>query len=154
MTTLTLHSRLDRLVTEPAPPLPARRRFHRDLHAPKAARTFTADTLARHGIASDVIDTAVLLVDEMVTNAALYAGRGHITVEITVNDKQIRVAVTDAGRARADAAMNTEFDEMSESGRGWFIVAALAADCGIERLGGGNGNRVYFVLDRDPGGAS
>lgn len=145
-------TRLDPAVESPLEP--ARRVFHRDRHAPRAARRFTADTLTGYGISGDVLDTAVLLVDEIVTNSALYADRGDITVEISTGDKQIWFEVTDAGRARADVALGAEFDEMSEGGRGWFMVCKLAAECGIKRIRGGNGNRAFFVLDRDPEGAS
>jgi anti-sigma regulatory factor (Ser/Thr protein kinase) len=136
------------------PPKEALRRFRRDELAPHAARNFTADFLTAHRINSDTVYTAKLLISETVTNAALYANRGQITVAISVGDKHIRFDITDAGRARADVALDTEFDDESEHGRGWAILAELATEAGIERLGGGNGNRVYFTLDRSGGCAS
>lgn len=150
-TTATL-TRLDSTLETPL--LPVRRKFRRDAHAPEAARNFTADALAACGVDTDTIDTAKLLISEAVTNAYRYADRGQIKVAIVVGDKHIRIDVTDAGRSRADRALDSGFDEDSEHGRGWFIIAALAADCGIERIGGGNGNKTWFIIDRALGGAS
>lgn len=153
---LTAPATLDRLVTDtPAPLSEAQRAFRRDNFAPRAARTFTADFLTTHRIDDDIIETARLLISETVTNAACYANRGDITVTIEVGDKQVTFTVTDAGRASAAAGVEAcEHDDDSEHGRGWELIAALSAECGIERIGGGNGNRVRFVLNRDSGGAA
>ena len=155
MTTAT-PTRLDAILETPLGEVPrkAERTFRRDNYAPKAARTFTADFLTTHHIDADTIDTAQLLISETVTNAVCYANRGDVTVTIEVGDKQIEFTITDAGRASAAAGVDAcAHDEESEHGRGWELIAALSAECGIERIGGGNGNRVSFVLNRDLGGA-
>ena len=129
--------------------------FRRDNFAPKAARNFTVDFLAANGIDGVAVDTARLLISETVTNAACYANRGDITVTIEIGDKQVMFTVTDAGRASAAAGVAAcEHDDESEHGRGWELIAALSVECGIERIGGGNGNRVRFTLDRLAGGAA
>lgn len=131
-----------------------RRVFRRDEHAPRAARNFTIATLAEHGINGDTAETARLLISEAVTNAACYANRGDITVTIEISDKQAMFTVTDAGRSSAAAGVAAcEHDNEAEHGRGWDLITALSVECGIERIGGGNGNRVYFLLDYVPGGA-
>ena len=95
------------------------------------------------------------MISETVTNAVCYANRGDVTVTIEVGDKQIEFTVTDSGRASAAAgAAACEHDEDSEHGRGWELIVGLSAECGIERIGGGNGNRVRFTLDRLDGGAA
>lgn len=139
-------TRLDSALERPLKPV--RRRFRRDEHAPEAARNFAADVLARRGITADVTDIAKLLVSEAVTNAYRYASRGQIRVAVAVGDKQISIVVTDAGRARA-ALPTTAPDDDAENGRGWMLIEALSADCGIERIGGGNGHRVFFTLATD-----
>lgn len=156
-TTAATPTRLDPTLETPLSEAPreAERVFRRDNLAPKAARTFTVDFLAAHRLAGDTADTARLLISELVTNAACYANRGDITVGISIGDKQIVFTVTDAGQTSAAAAIQAcDHDGESEHGRGWDIVRELSAECGIERLGGGNGNRAFFALDRNPGGAS
>lgn len=160
MTILTTDTptRLDLPVSLDAPlsevPRETKRVFRRDNYAPKAARTFTVDFLTAHHIDDDTVDTAILLISECVTNAVCYANRGDITVTIEVGDKQIEFTVTDAGRASAAAGIEAcDHDDDSEHGRGWELIRALSVECGIERIDGGNGNRVRFVLDYTPGGA-
>lgn len=156
-TTVATQTRLDLPVSLDAPlseDQKAERVFRRDEHAPRAARTFTVGFLAGR-VDDDTVEVARLLISETVTNAVRYADRGDITVTIEVGDKQIVFTVTDVGRASAAAAIQAcDHDDESEHGRGWDIIAALSTECGIERIGGGNGNRVSFVLDYMPGGAS
>ncbi len=135
-------------------PLVARRRLRRDDHAPEAARNFVIATLANHGGADDdTIETARLLISELVTNAVKYPGRGrNIQVAIKFGDKDVQFIVTDASR-RAARAMPKQFDEDSEGGRGWFLVEAMSADCGVDRIAGGNGNHAWFTLNLTGGGA-
>lgn len=156
-TTTATPTRLDAILETPLSEVPreAGRKFRRDELAPRAARNFTADFLTAHGVDGDTTDTAQLLVSETVTNAVCYANRGDVTVTINVGDKQIEFTVTDAGRASAAAGVEAcAHDEESEHGRGWELIRDLSAECGIERIGGGNGNRVSFVLDYTTGGAS
>jgi anti-sigma regulatory factor (Ser/Thr protein kinase) len=126
------------------------RHFRRDEHAPEAARNFVADVLAKHGADDDTVETAKLLTSELVTNAALYANRGQIHVRVEATAKQVAVIVTDAGRTRAHVSTAVPPQE-EEHGRGWFLVESLSADCGIERIPGGNGHRAWFVLDLEGG---
>lgn len=139
---LALSSRLDQSVTDPQP---ISRAFRRDDHAPQAARNFVVAVLATESIDDDIAEVARLLTSELVTNAATHADRGQIHVAVHFEDKQVRVVVTDASRARA-ALPSTAPHPDEEHGRGWPIIEALAVDCGIERIGGGNGHRAWFAL--------
>lgn len=156
-TTTATPIRLDPTLETPLSEVPreAERVFRRDNYAPKAARTFAVDFLTAHRIDDDTVDTARLLISETVTNAVRYADRGDITVTIEVGDKQVTFTVTDAGRASAAAGIEScEHGDEVEHGRGWEIIRELSAECGIERIGGGNGNRIFFSIDREPGGTS
>lgn len=146
--TVTLTSRLDSYVTEQ--PAPLTRDLRRDNHAPQAARNFVAATLTGAGIDDDTVEIAKLLTSELVTNAATHASRGQIHVAVYFETKGVRVVVIDAGRARA-ALPTAAPDPDEEHGRGWQLIEELSADCGIERLGGGNGHRAFFTLATDGG---
>jgi anti-sigma regulatory factor (Ser/Thr protein kinase) len=147
MTVATL-TRLDPTLERPL--APAERHFRRDEHAPQAARNFVADVLAKTGADDDTVESAKLLTSELVTNAALYANRGQIHVNVEFTGKQVTVTVTDAGRTRAHISTEAPAEE-EEHGRGWVLVEGMSAGCGIERIPGGNGHRAWFVLDTDGG---
>jgi anti-sigma regulatory factor (Ser/Thr protein kinase) len=147
MTVATL-TRLDPTLDSPLEPVG--RHFRRDELAPQAARNFVADVLANHGADEDAVETAKLLTSELVTNVVLYANRGQIHVAVEVTDKQAEVVVTDAGRTRAHVSTQAPPQE-EEHGRGWPLIESLSADCGIERIPGGNGHRAWFVLDLEGG---
>ena len=85
------------------------------------ARRITRTALAAWG-APDLIDSAEMLVSELVTNAFQY-GRGPVDLTLALTGRSLRIAVTDEGtslpvprEARADA----------QSGRGLAIVELLA----------------------------
>jgi anti-sigma regulatory factor (Ser/Thr protein kinase) len=148
--TITL-TPLDSPVTDA--PSKTTRRFLRDGLAPQAARNFVAAALIDYGIDDDTVEVAKLLTSEMVTNAAIYADRGQIHVAVHIDAKTIEVVVTDAGRTRATLPTTVPGCD-AENGRGWVLIEALATDCGIERIGGGNGHRAFFILDLPEGGVS
>lgn len=146
--TITLIPTLDRPVADAPPKIT--RRFRRDALAPQAARNFVAAVLLSKQADDDTVETAKLLTSELVTNATTYADRGQIHVAVRFEDKQIRIVVTDAGRARAELP-TTAPNPDEEHGRGWQLIEMLAADCGIERIGGGNGHRAFFTLNTTGG---
>lgn len=86
-----------------------------------AARRFTRAALARHDIDQGTIDTAMLLVSELATNAILH-GTSTIRLRVGVGE-DIRVEVVD--RCADEPAAVTAGPE-SESGRGLSIVTSLA----------------------------
>lgn len=148
--TVTTLTRLDPTLEMPL--ASAERHFRRDDHAPEASRNFVADVLIKLAADDDTVESAKLLTSELVTNAALYANRGQIHVSVQATAKQVAVVIADAGRTRAHVSTAVPPEE-EEHGRGWFLVESLSADCGIERIPGGNGHRAWFVLDTH-GGAS
>ncbi len=86
-----------------------------------AARRFTRAALVRHDIDEEIIDTAMLLVSELATNAILH-GTSTIRLRVGVGE-DIRVEVRD-GSDGAPVIGRSAYEQ--ESGRGLAIVTTLA----------------------------
>ena len=113
-----------------------------DMSSPALARGFTAGVLARAGW-SDAIDTAVLLVSELVTNAMRH---GHPPCSLGirfVDDATVELFVEDAGE---QLPQPREAKELDQDGRGLLLVDVLAADWGIRP--GTGGKQAWFRLTR------
>lgn len=115
------------------------------------ARRFVDDALTDWGRES-LIDDVGLCVTELSTNATLHSGSSYFEVELQRIENLVRVAVRDSGQAPADSlASKSEFadflmdeltiEDTSTTGRGMFIVSALATAWGIEELE--EGKRVW-----------
>jgi anti-sigma regulatory factor (Ser/Thr protein kinase) len=117
-------------------------RLASDAHSPALARGFLAGLLEGAGWL-DAVDTATLLVSELVTNALSH---GHAPCSLRVQFLEpdtVEVSVQDA-----DATLPTlqHPDRMSEHGRGMLLVDALARRWGIRPVPGGK--QVWFTLTR------
>lgn len=124
-----------------------------DTHAPARARHATRETLTSWRL-PELVDTVVLAVSELVTNAVRY-GRPSISLELLRRAEQVRVSVHDGDptEPRGVGAATTSVD--AESGRGLAIVHALAGEVGVEQVADdGKIVRVDFdVPPRDSGSA-
>jgi anti-sigma regulatory factor (Ser/Thr protein kinase) len=106
------------------------------------------------GVAASFLDVestavAALLVSELATNAVLHA-RTDFTVSVVLQDERLRVIVEDAHHS---APMVQSPAISSASGRGLFLVDALATRWGVEPTE--RGKAVWFELGRvreAPGG--
>jgi anti-sigma regulatory factor (Ser/Thr protein kinase) len=110
-----------------------------------AVRRFVDDVLTewgRRNLAEDV----GLSVTELATNATLHSRAAHFDVELHGDAEAIRLAVVDTGATAAQAiASRTSSPSVADedlawesmTGRGLFIVSALATRWGIEDLPGG-----------------
>jgi anti-sigma regulatory factor (Ser/Thr protein kinase) len=107
------------------------------------ARRFCSATLEGWGVTGDLVDTCVLLVSELATNAVLHA-RTPFTVTID-RDPTLRVEVHD-GDPRPPHTR--DYGPEAASGRGLHLVEALAADSGTLTTTGGKA--VWFELTWDP----
>ena len=118
----------------------ARRSFSNDKAAVGEARRFVSEVLEdRHPDA--LVETAVLLTSEVVSNAVLH-GRSAPTVVISLADDRVRVAVDDASPA---LPVRKHYGLEATTGRGLMLLETLADGWGAERVG--SGKRVWFDLD-------
>ncbi|GAA3181286.1 SpoIIE family protein phosphatase [Streptomyces virens] len=114
--------------------------------APKSAaeaRRFVRDALG--DVAPDLVDTAQLLVSELVTNAVLHA-RTEVEVTARAEAGTVRVRVSDGRPDRALVPYGSP--PYSGTGQGLPLVARLASRRGVET--DGDGKSVWFELR--PGG--
>jgi anti-sigma regulatory factor (Ser/Thr protein kinase) len=141
-------------VTGIAPPAPDRdppaaddaaaRTFVLDRAAPRAARHFVVDTLARWG-ERDLADDAAVVATELATNAVAHARCG-FTISVARSAAAIRISVRDAGLVpAADGASPL----VPSTGHGLGLVAALASQWAVQPLA--DGKMVWAEFRRKPG---
>jgi len=90
--------------------------------------------------ATDVRDVAVLLTDELVTNAVVHGG-GHFVLTAELGVELLRVVVADPSPA-APKVLAPSVEQ--EHGRGMAIVSSLATEWGTDAEG--KGKEVWFTL--------
>jgi hypothetical protein len=111
-----------------AGPLEVSREFRPEEDAPRAARRFLEQSLARWGYTGPLVDDARLLVSELVTNAVTHA-RSPLSVSIRSQHPSVRVSVRDESPIKPIVrAPRPDAD----SGRGLQIVAAVSRHWGVD----------------------
>ncbi|MFJ4202397.1 ATP-binding protein [Streptomyces sviceus] len=107
----------------------------------REARAEVREQLEGWGFAArgDLVDTAVLLVSELATNALLHSA-SRFTLTLSAAHGVLRCEVADSGH-RAPQVLDAG---VAESGRGLFLVEALALRWGCHQ--GGTGKTVWFEL--------
>ncbi len=114
-------------------------------HAARSARRHVAAHLAAAGVDGDVVDTAVLLTSELVSNAVTH-GRGGPVLGLSLQGGSLRVTVADHEGALPRVA---PLDVAASGGRGMLLVEELADAWGVDRIPG-DGKRVWFRLGLSP----
>ncbi|WP_336320502.1 ATP-binding protein [Streptomyces lavendofoliae] len=116
-------------------------------HAIRAARHHADTVLTRWGIPPAVIDDAVVVVSELVTNATLHTADGPAELHLLIQGRQLVIAVTDTCAGSIDRTVPREDSEDSEDdhGRGLAMVRALACAVGCHRVAGGK--RVWARME-------
>ncbi len=112
--------------------------------AGSVAEVRTAVRSLMEGAAPEVRDVAVLLTDELVTNAVVHGG-GRFTFTAEIGCDMLRVAVADE-RPGTPHILYPSVER--DHGRGMAIVEALASEWGTEHLG--ENKVVWFNLDLRP----
>jgi anti-sigma regulatory factor (Ser/Thr protein kinase) len=108
------------------------------------ARHFVSATLKAWGAEADTEATAVLVVSELATNAAVHGGT-EMTVEIALAPELLTVVVADRRRGVGDGPVGSELPD-DEHGRGLMIVQAMADDYDAKPEASGWRTRVAFRM--------
>ena len=119
-----------------------------DTRAPGAARAFVVECLERRVVAS-VLESAQLVVSELVTNSLRHGGVpvGEVVVSVELMPELFRVGVHDSGSDAVIAAQSPDLD--TGGGFGLNLVQMLSERWGVERLAAG-GTQVWAQLLRAP----
>jgi anti-sigma regulatory factor (Ser/Thr protein kinase) len=104
------------------------------------ARRFAAAFLRSHE-QEELVDTVVLLVSEVVTNAILHGGSG-AELRLILSGQALRAEVRDPSSALPAVK---RYSVTATTGRGMMIVEALATSWGSEE--DGTGKVVWFSVD-------
>src|SRR3990170_7807998 len=86
--------------------------------SPGSARRAATEWLRANGATKAQVDSAVLIVSELVTNAVVHAGTA-LTLRLDWDGPRLRIEVVDGGPARGAL---TSHQSPSGGGRGLFIV--------------------------------
>ena len=112
-----------------------------DETSPAVARQFLQQaTCPEH--ASHVLDDAVLLVSELVTNSVLHGGPPILVAVDCDSSKGLQVRVRDGSRQLPKPRDATVWEE---GGRGLTLLEMLSVDWGVE-VEPDDGKQVWFVL--------
>lgn len=134
----------------------ARVRFVAQPSSVPAVRAWLSEVLLGRWDGSSRLDDVLLAATELAANAMLHSGGTSFEVAVSVDDTGLRLLVEDAGTAPAgaiahrseQAVVSTDEPEAeSTTGRGLFMVSALATAWGIEELE--SGTRIW--ADFSPG---
>jgi anti-sigma regulatory factor (Ser/Thr protein kinase) len=117
-----------------------------DARAPGAARIVVARLRGR--VPAPVLDTAQLLVSELVTNSVRHCGAGaSVVVRVQLTDSMVRLEVSDPG---CDGVIAPRAPDLQGGGGvGLNLVGTFSERWGLERIAGG-GTRVWAQLARAP----
>jgi anti-sigma regulatory factor (Ser/Thr protein kinase) len=118
-----------------------------ETEGPARVRHWAAVALSSWGIPVDVVDTALLCLSELTTNALLHA-RGGAHVEIDADVERLLLEVSDAGVAGTLTAQLAA--ETDVRGRGLALVDALSTAWGAETHSHGTNVWCELALPRPP----
>jgi PAS domain S-box-containing protein len=108
----------------------ATHRFAPEAGSPGAARRFVRQTLGDWG-AQSVIDDAVLLTNELVTNAVVHAGTA-LSVSCALGPDYVQIGVSDSHASRSLPAVVANAPTEKTSGRGLYLLSQIAHSWGVE----------------------
>ncbi|PVG83247.1 hypothetical protein DDE18_08075 [Nocardioides gansuensis] len=106
------------------------------------ARSFLRGQLTAWEVDDDTLDTAVLCLSELVTNAIVHTAGG-CEVRAVLDEEVLTVTVRDGGADRVDP--DAEAEPLAAHGRGLALVAALSRRWGSELDAAGT--TAWFVLE-------
>jgi anti-sigma regulatory factor (Ser/Thr protein kinase) len=109
--------------------------------APAAARR-AVRTLIAPLVPVDIVETAELLVSELVTNAVIH-GTGHVRLVIDCENHCLSITVSDDEPSTPQLQPEHEY---ADSGRGLRMVESLAGSWGVTPRSDAPGKDVWFRL--------
>ncbi|WP_326594797.1 ATP-binding protein [Streptomyces sp. NBC_01803] len=112
------------------------------------ARRRTRLKLAEWRTPDETCDDAQLVMSELVTNALRHTGSHTVVCELRLLGGLLRIAVTGDGMGPQEPPRPAA--EEDESGRGLFLVRALATVWGVRPREGGRGHVVWADLPLTP----
>ncbi|MFK4101869.1 SpoIIE family protein phosphatase [Streptomyces sp. NPDC019531] len=112
--------------------------------AARHARRFTRRTLRVWGVPQDTLDTVLLVVSELVTNALVHTD-GQVRLDLTLVGRRLRVSVADA--SPRTPAKPTNIGWAATGGRGILLVEAVSAAWGTVPVSGGKQVWSEIALD-------
>lgn len=126
-----------------------------------AARRFVCQALTRWGC-EVLADDVCLCVSELVTNATLHSDSTYVEIDLGRKPGAVHLAVADTGMGSAEVLAqqpglsdavfdDLTADEAAATGRGMFLVSALATDWGIDELS--TGKRIWAEFRPEPTGS-
>jgi anti-sigma regulatory factor (Ser/Thr protein kinase) len=107
--------------------------FNRRVETAKEARAWLDTFLRRSGLGGRVVEDAVLVVSELVTNA-LRHGEGEAVVRASLRGDVIQLSVTDSGD---DLPAQQPIDFARVGGLGLHVVERVSAEWGVSPFPGG-----------------
>lgn len=113
---------------------------------PRAARDWAAAQLADLGASTDLIDTARLIVSELVTNIALHAPG---EADLSIGFENGHAVITCADRGTSTLPQLERPGDDAEHGRGLQLVNALCAQVWARRRLGA-GKRIVACISEGP----
>ncbi|MGH3333737.1 MAG: SpoIIE family protein phosphatase [Nocardioidaceae bacterium] len=129
----------------PTLPMRAHHTFAADARSVSQARLFAREKLEEWG-AGDLVDSATLLVSELVTNAVVHTGTT-ARLGLRLDSQTLRLEVEDRHPGRSLPTGTEKPTEDAESGRGLLITSALASAWGVEYTA--TSKSVWALLARD-----
>jgi anti-sigma regulatory factor (Ser/Thr protein kinase)/PAS domain-containing protein len=102
--------------------------------AARHARRFTKRTMRAWGVPADDLDTVLLVVSELVTNALVHTD-GQVRLDLTLVNHRLRVAVADASPRTPMKPTNIGWE--ATGGRGILLVEAVSVAWGTLPVSGG-----------------
>ncbi|NUV58571.1 SpoIIE family protein phosphatase [Streptomyces sp. CAI-85] len=102
--------------------------------AARHARRFTKRSLRAWGVPAEAMDTALLVVSELVTNALVHTD-GRVRLDLTLIHRRLRIAVTDT--SPRTPVKPTHLGWESTGGRGILLVEAMSDAWGTVPVSGG-----------------
>ncbi|MER6466760.1 SpoIIE family protein phosphatase [Streptomyces sp. NPDC001228] len=102
--------------------------------AARHARRFSRRTLRSWGVTDDAMDTGLLVVSELVTNALIHTD-GPVRLDLTLVDHRLRIAVADASPRSPVKPANIGWE--ATGGRGILLVEAMSSAWGTVPVSGG-----------------